>query len=94
MKLDNFVPFGRPQSGTVIIQLVNDLDVSNNQIPEQQYQNRLESKAICYFFRLKIACHNAVILKIYNRQQFKNAMRWYFCQAHVILFVLKPKVIL
>ena len=46
MKLDNFVPFGRPQSGTVIIQLVNEMDVSNNLIPEQQYQNRLESKAI------------------------------------------------
>ena len=30
MKLDNFVPFGRPQSGTVIIQLATELDVSNN----------------------------------------------------------------
>ena len=30
MKLDNFVPFGRPQSGTVIIQLMTELDVSNN----------------------------------------------------------------
>ena len=30
MKLDNFVPFGRPESGTVIIQLVTELDVSNN----------------------------------------------------------------
>ena len=29
MKLDNFVPFGKPQSGTVIIQLMTDLDVSN-----------------------------------------------------------------
>ena len=56
MKLDNFVPFGRPQSGTVIIQLMTELDVPNNYIPEQQYQNRL-----------KIACHNAAILKIYNR---------------------------
>ena len=68
MKLDNFVPFGRPQSGTVIIQLIAELDVSNNQIPEQHYQNRLESKAILYFFRLKVACHNAHILKIYNQQ--------------------------
>ena len=38
MKLDNFVPFGRQQSGTVIIQLMAELDVSNNYIPEQQYQ--------------------------------------------------------
>ena len=29
MKLDTFVPFGRPQSGTVIIQLMTELDVSN-----------------------------------------------------------------
>ena len=50
MKHDNFVPFGRPQSGTVIIQLMTELDVSNN---------RLESKAVCYFFRIKTACHNA-----------------------------------
>ena len=68
MKLATFVPFGRPQSGTVIIQLMTELDVSSNEIPEQQYQNRRESKAMRYFFRLKIACHNAHILKIYNRQ--------------------------
>ena len=30
-----------------------------------------------YFCSTKIACHNAHILKIYNRQQFKNALRWY-----------------
>ena len=46
MKLATFVLFGRPQSGTVIIQLMTELGVSNNQIPEQQYQNRLESKAM------------------------------------------------
>ena len=46
MKLDNFVPFCRPQSSTAIIQLMTELDVSNNQIPEQQYLNRLESKAV------------------------------------------------
>ena len=46
MKLDNFVLFGRPQSGTVIIQLMTELDVSNNLIPQQQYLNRLESKAV------------------------------------------------
>ena len=46
MKLDNFAPFGRPQSGTVIIQLMTELDVSNNLISEQHYQSRLESKAM------------------------------------------------
>ena len=30
IKLDNFVPFGRPQPGTVIIQLMTECDVSNN----------------------------------------------------------------
>ena len=30
MKLDNFVPFVRPLSDTVIIQLMTELDVSNN----------------------------------------------------------------
>ena len=63
MKLAKFVPFGRPQSGTVIIQLMTELDVSNNKIPEQQYQNLLESKAMRCFFLLKIACHNAHVLK-------------------------------
>ena len=29
MKLDSFVPYGRPQSGTVVIQLLTELDVSN-----------------------------------------------------------------
>ena len=71
MKLDNFVPFCRPQSGTVIIQLVTELDVSNNQIPEQQYQNRLENKKISYFFRLKIECHNAHILNIFSNSTLK-----------------------
>ena len=46
MKLDNFVPFGRPQSGSVILQSMTELGVSNNLIPEQQYQNRIESKAM------------------------------------------------
>ena len=30
MNLDNFVPFDRPQSGTVIIQWMTELGVSNN----------------------------------------------------------------
>ena len=46
MKLDNFVPFGRSQSGLVIIQLMTELNVSYNLIPEQQYINRLESEAV------------------------------------------------
>ena len=29
MKLDNFVTFGRPRSGTMIIQLTTELDDSN-----------------------------------------------------------------
>ena len=28
MKFDNVVPFGKPQSGTVIIQMMTELDVS------------------------------------------------------------------
>ena len=36
MKLDKCVPFGRPQSGTVIIQLMTELEVSYLLIPEQQ----------------------------------------------------------
>ena len=48
MKLDNFVPFGRPQSGTIILQLMTELDVSYNLIPEQQYQAKQ-----CGFFSSK-----------------------------------------
>ena len=29
MKLDNFVTFGSPQSGSMIIQVMTELDVSN-----------------------------------------------------------------
>ena len=47
MELDNFVHFGRQQSGTVIVQLMAELKVSNNYIQKQQYKNRLESKAMC-----------------------------------------------
>ena len=46
MKLDNFVPFGRPQSGTVITQLMAELGVSNSLILEQQYKNHLDCKAM------------------------------------------------
>ena len=41
---------------------------SNSVIPEQQYKRRLEYKGKRLFLQLKIACHNASILKIYNRQ--------------------------
>ena len=61
---------------------MTELDVSNKWIREQQYQNRSESKALRLFLRLKIACHNAYILKIYHRQLFENAMCWYICQEH------------
>ena len=30
MKSDNFVSFGRPYYGTVIIQMMTELDISNN----------------------------------------------------------------
>ena len=52
MKLDNFVPFGRPQSSTLITQLITKLDVSNKLIPEQKYQTHLESKQMRLFLRL------------------------------------------
>ena len=45
------------------------------------------------FLRLKISCQNAHVLKIYKQEEFKNAVFWYFCQAHLMLFVLKPKKI-
>ena len=67
----NSVPFGMPKPGTGIVQLITELDVSNTkmflieEIPEQQYQNRLESKAMRKFVLLQIACHNAHILKKY-----------------------------
>ena len=76
MKLDNFVPFGRPQSGTVTIQLVIESDVSNNLIPEHQYQNRLESKQcttrdVFYVRRdvdlMKTAKVNAYIMHIFGK---------------------------
>ena len=54
MKLCNIVPLGRPQSGSVI--------------GCQKYYTCLESKAMRLFGRLKIACHNADILKMYNQQ--------------------------
>ena len=50
MKLDNVIPFGRQHTGTVIIQLMNELAISNKYKPEQQYQNRSESKQCAYFY--------------------------------------------
>ena len=40
------------------------------------------------FLRLKIACQNAHISRIYLTD---SSLKWYFCQAHFMLFVLKPK---
>ena len=54
MKLDNFVPYGRQQSGTVIIEFTTKLDVSDKYILEQQYHSRLENKAMHLFLRLHI----------------------------------------
>ena len=45
MKLDNFAPFGRPQSGTVIIQLMAELDVSKTAIPKP---SRKQSNALIF----------------------------------------------
>ena len=55
MKYDNFVPFGGPQSGTVSIQLMIEL------IPKPS-----RKQSITLIFTTKIACHNALILKINN----------------------------
>ena len=68
MKLENFVPYGRQQSGTVIIEFTTKLDVSDKYILEQQYHNRLENKAMHLFLRLKMVCNNSHILKIYNQK--------------------------
>ena len=57
MELDNFVPFGRPPSGSVIIQLMTELDNTKAAIPKPF---RKQSDAL-------ILRHNAHILKIYNR---------------------------
>ena len=91
MKLDNLLTFGSPQPGKLIIQSMTELDVSNKQIPKQQYQNRLKSKAMRLFLRLKISCHNAHILEYINDSSKKCRMLVF---AHFMLFVLKPKEIL
>ena len=68
-EIRHIVQFGRPQSGSVFIQLLNELDVSCNLIWKWHYQNRLESKAMRFsIVTNKIACHIAHILKIYNRR--------------------------
>ena len=55
MKFDNFVPFGRPPSGKVMIQVMTEFVVSNVAIRRPFRE---------YYFRLKIAGLNAPILKI------------------------------
>ena len=60
-EIRHIVQFGRPQSGSVFIQLMNELDVSC----KWQYQNCLESKAMRFsIVTTKIACHIAHILEI------------------------------
>ena len=44
-----------------------------------------------YFFRLKIACHNAHILKNITDSSLKM-LCVVFCQAHFMLIVLRPTI--
>ena len=81
IELNNFVPFCRPSYGKVRMQTMIKCVNSNSVIPEQQYNHHLEYKGKRLFLQLKLACHNACILKIYNRQWFKLCLRWYFYQA-------------
>ena len=67
IKLNNFLPFCMPSYGKVIMQAIIEFVNSNSVIPEQQPKNRKEYTRKRLFLRLKIACHNACILKIYNR---------------------------
>ena len=46
MKLDNLYHLVGHNLLPVIIQLMTELDVSNNLIPERQYLSRLQSKAV------------------------------------------------
>ena len=69
-----------------MIEFVN----SNSVVPEQKYKHRLEYTEKHLFLRLKIACHNACVLKIYNWQQFELCLRWYFYQAQFAVVVMKP----
>ena len=65
MKLDNFVPFGRPQSGTVIIKLITEFEVSNRQIPGTALPKPFKKQSNAPIFMSIITCNNADILKIY-----------------------------
>ena len=68
MEFKYFVPFCRPTYGKVIMQPLIEYANSNSAIPEQQYKHHLEYKGKRLFLQHKIACHDACILKIYNRQ--------------------------
>ena len=61
---------------------MTELDVSNNQIhvPEQQYQNRLESKVMRYFFRLKSTLYALCI------ETERNFVNQYKGKINVIIF--------
>ena len=58
--------FCRPTYGKIIMQAMIEFVNSNSVIPEQLYKHRLEYKGKRLFVKLKIACHNACILKIYK----------------------------
>ena len=88
MKLDIILPFGRPQSGTVITQLMTELDVSNNYMPEQQYQFVADS-----FIpeQVRYLCPTIVILKFlrayiptYKRQIWNFKMADYEKNTYLI----------
>ena len=63
MKLDNFISFGRPQSGTAVIQLMTELDVSFIKIPKPSIMQSNAQK-----FSTKNRMSQCTYLKIYNRQ--------------------------
>ena len=63
MKLENIEPLGRPQSDTVIVQLMTVLGVSKTAMPK-----RFGKQNNACIFMTKIACHNAHTLNIYHRK--------------------------
>ena len=60
-----------PSDGLVIILAMGKFVDSSYLLPGLQYLHRLEYNVMRLFLRIKIAYHNAYILKIYNRQYFK-----------------------
>ena len=87
IKLNCFVPVCRPSYCKFIMQGMIEFVNSNSVIPEQRYNYCLEYKGKCLFLQLKLACHNACILKIYNRQWFKLYLRLYFYHEQFVVIV-------